>query len=63
MRDTVVVSGSSDLRKISTCYAEPSNLKLRMSMRRFTRQTNAFSIKIENHALMVPIFFAYYYNC
>ena len=59
--DRIVVSGSPDLDKISTSYAERSNLTLRMSMRRFTRLTNAFSKKLANHALMVSVF-AMYYN-
>ena len=58
--ERIIVSGSPNLEKISTSYAERSNLTLRMIMRRFTRLTNAFSKKIENHALMVAIFTAYY---
>ena len=58
--DRIVVSGSPDLDKISTSYAERSNLTLRMSMRSFTRLTNAFSKKLANHALMVAVFCAYY---
>ena len=61
--DKIVVSGAPKLDKVSTSYAERSNLTLRMSMRRFTRLTNAFSKKIENHALMVAIFCAYYNYC
>ena len=45
---------------ISTSYAERSNLTLRMSMRRFTRLTNAFSKKLENHALTVSLFLMFY---
>ena len=61
--ERIIVSGSPNLDKISTSYVERSNLTLRMSMRRFTRLTNAFSKKIENHALMVAIFCAYYNYC
>ena len=61
--DKIVVSGAPKLEKVSTSYAERSNLTLRMSMRHFTRLTNAFSKKIENHALMVAIFCAYYNYC
>ena len=45
---------------ISTSYAERANLTMRMSMRRFTRLTNAFSNKVENHAHAVAIHFMYY---
>ena len=61
--EITVVTGSPDLDKVSTSYAERSNLTLRMSMRRFTRLTNAFSKKINNHALMVSLFCAYYNFC
>ena len=44
-------------------YAERSNLTLRMSMRRFTRLTNGFSKKLENHALMVSLFTMYNNFC
>ena len=50
------VSGSPDLKHISTSYAERSNLTMRMHNRRFTRLTNAFSKKFENHAHMVAIY-------
>jgi hypothetical protein len=48
---------------VSTSYVERSNLTLRMQNRRFTRLTNAFSKKAENHALAVSLFFLYYNYC
>jgi len=45
---------------ISTSYVERQNLTMRMSMRRFTRLTNAFSKKLENHAATVALYFMYY---
>ena len=51
----VHVSGRPDIEKISTSYVERSNLTMRMSMRRFTRLTNGFSKKLENHAAMVAL--------
>ena len=46
--------------KISTSYVERSNLTMRMSTRRFTRLTNAFSKKLANHAAMVALNFFHY---
>jgi IS1 family transposase len=57
---TQVVSGDPDRKHISTSYIERQNLTMRMSMRRFTRLTNAFSKKIENHAAAVSLHFMYY---
>lgn len=51
-----VVSGDPDPKHVSTSYVERHNLSMRMSMRRFTRLTNAFSKKIQNHAAMVAIY-------
>ena len=61
--ERIVVQGAPNLDLISTSYAERSNLTLRMSMRRFTRLTDAFSKKVENHALMFALFAAYYNFC
>jgi IS1 family transposase len=55
------IEGSPDPKHISTSYAERSNLSVRMHTRRFTRLTNAFSKKVENHAHSVALF-AMYYN-
>ncbi len=60
---TGVLSGSPDPRYISTSYVERQNLNLRMGVRRFTRLTNAFSKKFENHCHMVAIYHAYYNFC
>jgi hypothetical protein len=45
---------------VSTSYIERSNLTMRMGMRRFTRLTNAFSKKIENHAAAVALHVMHY---
>jgi IS1 family transposase len=56
-----VVEGDPDPNYISTSFAERQNLNVRMHTRRFTRLTNAFSKKVENHAHAVALF-ALYYN-
>ena len=61
--DITVVQGSPDLDLVSTSYAERNNLTMRMSMRRYTRLTNAFSKKLENHAAQVALHFWYYNFC
>lgn len=52
--------GSPDMDKVSTSYVERANLTMRMGMRRFTRLTNGFSKKLENHAAAVALHFMYY---
>jgi IS1 family transposase len=54
------VQGDPDPRLISTSYVERANLTMRMGMRRFTRLTNAFSKKVENHAASVALHFMHY---
>jgi IS1 family transposase len=54
------VEGRPDIKHVSTSYSERQNLTMRMSMRRFTRLTNAFSKKAENHAYMVALYTTWY---
>lgn len=58
-----VLAGDPDPMKISTSYVERNNLTMRMGMRRFTRLTNGFSKKVENHAHAVALHFAHYNLC
>src|SRR3954467_6368656 len=58
-KDTI--TGNPDPKHVSTSYTERANLTMRMSMRRFTRLTNAFSKKLENHAHIVALY-ALWYN-
>ncbi len=54
------IEGDPDMKHVSTSYAERANLTMRMHNRRFTRLTNAFSKKFENHAHMVAIYAVWY---
>ena len=57
------ISGNPEEKHISTSFVERQNLTMRMHMRRFTRLTNAFSKKIENHNYAIALHFAYYNFC
>ena len=58
-----VIMGDPDPDHISTSYVERQNLSMRMGIRRFTRLTNGFSKKIENHATSVALYLMHYNFC
>ncbi|HXP50540.1 MAG TPA: IS1 family transposase [Bacteroidia bacterium] len=59
----IIRAGAPDMSKVSTSYVERQNLTMRMHMRRFTRFTNAFSKKIQNHLYAIALHFVYYNFC
>ena len=54
------IEGDPDWKHISTSYAKRQNLTMRMHVRRFTRLTNAFSKRVENHFYALAIYFVFY---
>jgi IS1 family transposase len=60
---TGVLAGDPDPKHISTSFVERQNLSMRMGMRRFTRLTNGFSKKLENHGHAVALSFMHYNYC
>jgi len=55
-----IVCGDPDEKHISTSFVERQNLTMRMGMRRFTRLTNGFSKKVDNHSHAVAIYYMHY---
>ena len=61
--EAINITGKPNKKDISTSYVERANLPMRMGMRRFTRLTNGFSKKFENHMHSVALHFMYYNFC
>jgi len=60
---SVAIKGNPKMEHISTSFGECQNLTMRMGMRRFTRLTNGFSKKFENHIHAVAIHYMHYNFC
>lgn len=61
--DKRIITGNPDIYEVSTSHVERSNLTMRMNIRRFTRLTNAFSKKLENHMHAISLYFMHYNFC
>ena len=61
--EKIKINGKPEDESISTSYVERQNLTMHMNMRRFTRLTNAFSKKVENHNYAIALYFMYYNFC
>src|SRR6266853_934175 len=59
----IAITGRPDPKHISTSYIERQNLSMRMGMRRFTRLTNAFSKKVDNHFWAIALYYMHYNFC
>ena len=58
-----IIQGNPNMKAVSTSFVERQNLTMRMSMRRFTRLTNAFSKKVDNLEYEIALHFMYYNFC
>jgi IS1 family transposase len=58
--DKRIIQGNPDPKYITTSHVERQNLTMRMHMRRFTRESNGFSKKVENHCYAIALHFFYY---